>query len=132
MTKSHECKIYSNYKINLKKGEFKKRWKEQKLEHNKTTTMVEKIINIQFKSTTAFNSNTQTKNDRGAIFLSASRASKVSKKFIMWHSAQNFLFKLLAFEIENTQVMTLSVETVPMIKSQLISNSSERLGSPKA
>ena len=28
--------------------------------------------------------------------------------------------------------MTLSVETVPMIKSQLISNSSERLGSPKA
>ena len=43
-----------------------------------------------------------------------------------------FLFKLLAFEIENTQVMTLSVETVPMIKSQLISNSSERLGSPKA
>ena len=94
--------------------------------------MVEKFINIQFKSTTAFNSNTQTKNDRGAIFLSASRASKVSKKFIMWHSAQNFLFKLLAFEIENTQVMTLSVETVPMIKSQLISNSSERLGSPKA
>lgn len=50
----------------------------------------------------------------------------------MRHSAQNFLFKLLAFEIENTQVMTLSVETVPMIKSQLISNSSERLGSPKA
>lgn len=132
MTKSHEWEIYSNYKINLKNGEFKKRWKEQKLEHNKTTTMVEKFINIQFKSTTAFNSNTQTKNDRGTIFLSASRASKVSKKFIMWHSAQNFLFKLLAFEIENTQVMTLSVETVPMIKSQLISNSSERLGSPKA
>ena len=60
MTKSHEWEIYSNYKINLKKGEFKKRWKEQKLEQNKTTTVVEKFINIQFKSTTAFNSNTQT------------------------------------------------------------------------
>ena len=47
MTKSHEWEIYSNYKINLKNGEFKKRWKEQKLEHNKTTTMVEKFINIQ-------------------------------------------------------------------------------------
>lgn len=29
--------MYSNYNINLKKGELKKRWKEQKLDYNNTT-----------------------------------------------------------------------------------------------
>ena len=38
------------------------------------------------------------KNDRGPIYLRMSRASKVSKKFIMWNSAQTCLFIFPAFE----------------------------------
>ena len=115
---------------------------------------MKKCINMQFKSTAAFYNNlflTESKAgeywpgvvavNRPSVARSIQKRPRVNipwyesskyKKFILWHSAQTWLLILPGFEIKTTQLMTLSVITVRVIKSQPFTNQSEHLDLPKA